>query len=136
MGGLHVSISLEDDGLLFHLSGYNDPLGTLLNMTLKQIREFKVETYEQHFENIYTELMRSYKNNLKETPYLQVRKFIFSSLTKYNCQGAKLATTILLKGGLRYHPEEMIQTLKEITFKHLVEFQEEWLTTIRADRYE
>ncbi|KAF7728621.1 Insulinase (Peptidase M16) [Apophysomyces ossiformis] len=67
VAGLRYDLENWSDGILLHISGYNDKLPVLLEKVVQKMRDLRVDT--DRFNLIKDQLRRSYKNYDLEAPY-------------------------------------------------------------------
>lgn len=113
-------VSVDDNvgGIQLNLSGFNDSLNNVALAVFDKIGTFDPAKYESFFEDIKDDLIKENENKRLQTPYQQAFDF---------------ADAILETDPGKSHPDVLVKALTKLTFKQVLEFHSEWLSSHRVE---
>lgn len=114
----NVSVEENTGGIQLTLSGFSDSLNNVASAVFEKIESFDPKQYESFFEDIKDDLIKENENNKLKSPYQQAFNF---------------SDAILETDPAKSHPDTIAKGLQKLTFKKLLDFHNDWLSTHRVE---
>ena len=118
MAGVSISIDIASSGIDIDIAGFDDTLDRVSEKVCYTLEAFEPNLMEDHFKNIYAEMIKGFKNFEKNAAYQQAFSY---------------QNVLINKGSPSYHHRDLLKTLENLTFNDLLKFHKNWLTTIRSE---
>ena len=118
MAGVNISIDISSSGIDIDVTGFDDTLDKVSEKICHTLETFEPSLMEDHFKNIYDEMIKGFKNFEKNAAYQQAFSY---------------ENVLINKGNLAYTHRELLKSLENLTFNDLLKFHKKWLTTIRSE---